>query len=149
MNTQKRRKVVITVAPVGTNIASPSMNPLTPEDIAQDVIASAQAGASMVHLHVRDNQGNQTEDVTVFSHTLDLIRQESDIIIQGSTGGVTTLSREERCVSLNDPASRSRFLEYGLGECWRWECTSTHCPIFGFWAQTDAGTTYCPGVRNF
>jgi len=45
----------------------------------------------------------QTEKLQDFSRTLDLIREKSDIMIQGSTGGLTTLSLEERCVSLIDP----------------------------------------------
>ena len=56
------RKIVVAVAPVGRNIASPSKNPLTPEEVAADVAACACAGASLVHLHVRDSQGEQTGD---------------------------------------------------------------------------------------
>ncbi len=39
------------------------MNPLTPQDVANEVIACTKAGASMVHLHVRDSKGNQTEKI--------------------------------------------------------------------------------------
>ncbi|MHC4459481.1 MAG: 3-keto-5-aminohexanoate cleavage protein, partial [Planctomycetota bacterium] len=50
------------VEPVGKEIEPPSMNSLTPEAVAAEVIACTKAGASMVHLHVRDNKGKQTED---------------------------------------------------------------------------------------
>ena len=97
-------KIVVAVAPVGpAEIGSRVDNPLTPEEIAEQVISCALAGASMVHLHVRDERGEPTADLTPFGRTLSLIRGECDIIIQGSTGGVSTLSLEERCVALGDP----------------------------------------------
>ncbi len=98
----KNRKIIVAVAPVGKDLETPSMNPLTPEEVAREVIDCTRAGASFVHLHVRDDNGNQTEELTHFSRTLDLIRKESDIIIQGSTGGLSELSLQERCVALND-----------------------------------------------
>jgi hypothetical protein len=96
MQTQRSRKIIVAAAPVGTDIAPPSINPLTPTEVADEVIVCTQAGASMVHLHVRDSRGNQTEDISDFSKTLDHIRESSDIMIQGSTGGLTSLSLEER-----------------------------------------------------
>ncbi|MBO5685957.1 MAG: 3-keto-5-aminohexanoate cleavage protein, partial [Alistipes sp.] len=92
-----KRKIVVTVAPVchvGKPVPEGSKNPLTPQEIADDVIACAKEGASMVHLHVRDLTGEQTFDLTQFSQTLDLIAAQSDIVIQGSTGGLSTLTLE-------------------------------------------------------
>jgi 3-keto-5-aminohexanoate cleavage enzyme len=102
MNTDKNRKIIVAVAPVGKGIEPPSINPLTPEQVALEVAECTRAGAGFVHLHVRDDKGEQTEDLKHFSRTLDLIRESSDIIIQGSTGGLSELSLEERCVALND-----------------------------------------------
>ena len=102
MKNNKPRKIIVAVAPTGKKTEPPSVNPLTPEDVAGEVAACTKAGASMVHLHVRDKKGEQTEDLTDFSATLDLIRPSSDIIIQGSTGGLTDLTLEQRCVALND-----------------------------------------------
>jgi 3-keto-5-aminohexanoate cleavage enzyme len=113
MNTIKNRKIIVAVAPVGKAIEPPSMNPLTPEEVAREVIDCTRAGASFVHLHVRDDKGNQTEDLTQFSRTLDLIRDASDIIIQGSTGGLSALSLEDRCVALNDPRVEVASLNMG------------------------------------
>jgi 3-keto-5-aminohexanoate cleavage enzyme len=113
MQYERSRKIIVAVAPVGREIKPPSVNPLTPQDVASEVIACAQAGASMVHLHVRDSKGNQTEDISVFSKTLDLIRESSDIIIQGSTGGLSTLTLEQRCVAVNDPRVEVASLNMG------------------------------------
>lgn len=88
-------KVLISVAPV-----SAADKEIDPVKIAKDVIACAKAGAAMVHLHVRDRQGSLTPDLTVLKETVERIREESDIIIQASTGGVSDLTIEERCAPL-------------------------------------------------
>jgi 3-keto-5-aminohexanoate cleavage enzyme len=98
---------------VGKDIQPPSINPLPPEEVAREVIDRTRAGDSFAHLHVRDDKGNQAEDLTQFSRTLDLIRDASDIIIQGSTGGLSELSLEERCVALNDPRVEVASLNMG------------------------------------
>ncbi len=108
-----KRKILIAVAPVGKAIQAPSINPLNPEQVAAETIACARSGASMVHLHVRDENGEQTGNLTHYSRTLDLIREESDIIIQGSTGGLTSLSLEERCVALNEERTQVASLNMG------------------------------------
>ncbi|HHV94848.1 MAG TPA: 3-keto-5-aminohexanoate cleavage protein [Firmicutes bacterium] len=92
------RPVAIYVAPVGAELIEG--NPLTAREIAEETIACARAGASLVHLHVRDEQGKLVEDTSVFKQTVDMIRRESDIIIQGSTGGMSDLSAAQRCTAL-------------------------------------------------
>lgn len=134
MSWGERRKIVVAVAPVGRQEIAPSRNPLTPEEVAQDVVVSASAGASMAHLHVLDVQGNQTEDLSAFSKTLDLIRQKSDIILQGSTGGVTSLSREERCVALEDPRVEVASLNMGSANVGEDVYVNT-LPDIRFWAK--------------
>lgn len=148
MVTKGRRKIIVSVAPVGTNISRPSVNPVTPEDIAQEVIACARAGASMVHLHVRDREGNQTEDLSEFSRTLDLIQEGPDIIIQGSTGGLSSLSLEERCVSLNDPRVEVASLNMGsvnFGE----NVYINTLPDMRFWAKRMKETHVIPELEIF
>ena len=109
-------KIILAVAPVahvGTQMSPESRNPLSPEEVAADVIGCATAGAAMVHLHVRNLKGDQVQDLTCYSKTIDLIRKESDIIIQGSTGGVSDLSLEERCVSVTEPRTEIASLNLG------------------------------------
>ena len=101
-----RRKIIVTVAPVchvGKEIPAECKNPLTPEEIAEDTINCFKAGACEVHLHTRDLKGNPTFELDVFRQTIALIRQETDMIVQGSTGGLSTLTLAERCVSLDVP----------------------------------------------
>src|SRR5512134_2420782 len=132
--TKMNRKVIVAVAPVGRSVELPSLNPLTPEEVANQVTGCAKAGASMVHLHVRDKEGKQTEKLEEFSKTLDLIRQKSDIVIQGSTGGLSTLTLEERCVSLNDPKVEVASLNMGsvnFGE----DVYINRMPDIRYWAR--------------
>lgn len=116
MRNKMKRKIIIAVAPVrnpGNALPEQCVNPITPQQVAEQTIACARAGAGMVHLHVRDNNGEQTGDLTHFSKTLDLIRAESDIVIQGSTGGLSTLTLEQRCVALNDARVQMASLNMG------------------------------------
>ena len=109
-------KIIIAVAPVahvGTVLPPEVQNPLDPEEVAKDVIACAALGASMVHLHVRNLKGEQVQDLSFYSKTIDLIRKESDIIIQGSTGGISELSLEERCVSVTEARTEIASLNMG------------------------------------
>jgi len=143
------RKIIVSVAPTGgTNISEKVLNPLSPEEIAQDVISATEAGASMVHLHVRDREGKLTGDLTEFSHTLDLIREGSDIIIQGSTGGVSTLSLEERSVALNDPRVEVASLNMGSANFEEGVYINT-LPDIRYWASRMKEKRVQPGLEIF
>ena len=87
-------KIIISVAPVAVSG--------DPEKVANDVIACAKAGASMVHLHVKDADGNPTADTTIFEDTITRIRQGCDIVIEGSTGAAG-ISIADRCAPLQLP----------------------------------------------
>ncbi len=73
---------------------------LSPEGIAAEVVRAYNAGANLVHLHVWDEYGQPTTDLTAFERTLRLIRAQCDIVTEGSTGGLNELSAAERSVSL-------------------------------------------------
>jgi len=142
------RKIIVAVAPVGRSVEAPSLNPLTPEEVAGQVVDCARAGAGMVHLHVRDREGKQTEKLHDFSKTLDLIRKDSDIILQGSTGGLTTLTLEERCVSLNDPRVEVASLNMGsvnFGE----DVYINRLPDIRYWAKRMEETKVVPELEVF
>ena len=148
MKPQQARKIIVAVAPTGKNIKPPSVNPLTPQDVARQVVACEKAGASMVHMHVRDQQGEQTEDITDFSATLDLIRQDSDIVIQGSTGGLTDLTLEQRCVALEDKRVEAASLNMGsvnFGE----DVYVNRMPDIRYWARRMAEARVVPELEIF
>jgi 3-keto-5-aminohexanoate cleavage enzyme len=148
MAADKPRKVIIAVAPVGRSTLPPAANPLTPKQVAEETIRCARAGAGMVHLHVRNAKGVQTEDIGAYSETLDRIRKSSDIVIQGSTGGLTTLSLEERCVALNDPRTEVASLNMGsvnFGE----DVYINRLPDIRYWAKRMRRTRTVPEMEIF
>lgn len=102
------KKVLISVAPVA---ASDTL--INPEAIARDVIACRKAGAGMVHLHVRDKNGRLTSDLSLLEETVRYIRSECDIVIQASTGGVSSLTIEERCAPVHMDWVESNSLNVG------------------------------------
>lgn len=92
-------KIMLTVAPTG---AWPSKNdtphiPLQPKEIAEDVYACWQAGASIAHIHVRDDDDKSSMDFDKFTETVELIRAtDSDIVINLTTSGQLGLADEDR-----------------------------------------------------
>lgn len=95
----RQSKVIVTCAITGS-IHTPSMSPhlpVTPEQIAAEAVAAAQAGASVVHLHARDPKtGQPTQDPDLFRQFLPKIRRQSDVVINITTGGSPTMAVEER-----------------------------------------------------
>ncbi|MDY6791609.1 MAG: 3-keto-5-aminohexanoate cleavage protein [Thermodesulfobacteriota bacterium] len=148
MVNKRKCKIIVSVAPVGKEVPETSFNPITPEEVAEEVTACAEAGASMVHLHVRDRYGNQTADLTDFSQTLDRIRPASDIIIQGSTGGLVDLSVEERSTALNDHRVQTASLNMGsvnFGD----EVYVNTLPNIQYWARRMAEERIVPELEIF
>lgn len=100
-------KLIITVAVCGAEVTRQDTPyiPLTPEEIVQQTYEAYQAGASIVHLHVRDNEGKPTQDAQIFKKVVKMIRERCpDMIIQVSTGGAVWMSAQERLQSLeSDP----------------------------------------------
>ena len=92
-------KVIITCAVTGS-IHTPTMSPhlpLTPDEIAADGVAAAEAGASILHLHARNPEdGSPTPDPDVFMAFLPRIKQQSDAVINITTGGGMGMSLDER-----------------------------------------------------
>ncbi len=102
----------------------------------------------MVHLHVRDPRGEQTFDLSWYSRTLDLIRRESDIVIQGSTGGMSTLTLEQRCVSLQDPRTEVASLNMGSVNFGEGVYVNT-LPDIRFWAAEMRRHRVVPELEIF
>lgn len=92
-------KVIITCAVTGA-IHTPSMSPhlpLTPQQIAEQAIEAAQAGAAILHLHARDpHDGRPSADPDVFAQFLPGIRAATDAVINITSGGSTKMTLEER-----------------------------------------------------
>ncbi|OYX10730.1 MAG: 3-keto-5-aminohexanoate cleavage protein [Rhizobiales bacterium 32-66-8] len=92
-------KVIITCAITG-GIHTPTMSdalPITPNEIADQAIAAAEAGAAILHLHARDPiDGRPTPDPAVFMEFLPRIKQSCDAVINITTGGGLNMTVEQR-----------------------------------------------------
>ena len=63
--------------------------PVTPEQIAQSAIAAAEAGAAVVHIHVRDPEtGRGARDPQLYKGVVDLIRTSGVDVVVNLTAGM-------------------------------------------------------------
>jgi uncharacterized protein (DUF849 family) len=96
---RKSDRVIISCAVTGS-IHTPSMSPylpITPNEIAEQSIAAAEAGAAILHLHARDPvDGRPTPDPDVFMQFLPRIKQATDAVVNITTGGSMGMTIEER-----------------------------------------------------
>jgi len=94
--------LIITVAPVGAEL-TPDQTPhlaVTPQSLGSVARNILRAGASMIHVHCRNDDGTNTHDVARFRAAYDEIRANSDLIVQFSTGGAIGMTPEERAAPL-------------------------------------------------
>lgn len=93
------QNVIVTCAITGaihTRTMSPYL-PITPDEIVKECVAASEAGASIVHVHVRDPEtGEPTSDLSLFSEIARRVNEQTDVIVQPSTGGSPTMGPDER-----------------------------------------------------
>jgi 3-keto-5-aminohexanoate cleavage enzyme len=93
---------VLTVAVTGADVSrenNPNI-PYTPVEIADSAIEAAQAGATVVHLHVREDDGTPSGRPELFQEVVTRIRAGSELITMVSTGGSNDMTIEERTTGL-------------------------------------------------
>lgn len=94
-----KNKVIISCAVTGS-AHTPTMSdalPVTPEEIADQSIAAAKAGAAILHLHARvPEDGRPTGDPDVYARFLPVIRQATDAVVNITTGGSATMTVADR-----------------------------------------------------
>lgn len=92
-------KLIITAAICGAEVTK-EQNPAVPytvEEIAREAYLAYKAGASIIHLHVREDDGTPTQDKKRFKACIDAIKEKCpDVIIQPSTGGAVGMTDLER-----------------------------------------------------
>lgn len=92
-------KLIITAAICGAEVTKES-NPAVPytvEEIAREAKSAYDAGASIIHLHVREDDGTPTQSKARFEECMKAVREVCpDAIIQPSTGGAVGMTDEER-----------------------------------------------------
>lgn len=97
-------KLIITCCLTGAEVTKeqcPAV-PYTAEEMAQSAYEAYKAGASLIHIHVRTDDGTPTQSQERFKVVLDAIREKCpDAILQVSTGGAVGMSDEERLQPVN------------------------------------------------
>lgn len=92
-------KVIITCAVTGA-IHTPSMSPylpVTPEEIIEASVESAEAGAAIIHLHARDPvTGKPDQSPEAFAKFLPQIKARTDAVLNLTSGGSPYMTIEER-----------------------------------------------------
>ena len=95
-------KLIITVAPTGSlpkKKDTPHV-PVTVEEIVACALRCEDAGASIVHIHIRDEDENPSDDPRIFNEIVEQVRERSNLIIQVSTGGRAGTDLESRILRL-------------------------------------------------
>jgi uncharacterized protein (DUF849 family) len=96
---RKNEQIIITCAITG-GVHTPTMSsalPITPDEIAEQSVEAAAAGASILHLHARDPKtGKPPPDAAVFMQFLPRIRQATDAVVNITTGGGAGMTIEQR-----------------------------------------------------
>jgi uncharacterized protein (DUF849 family) len=104
-------KVVITVAvtgSIGDKTKHPDL-PVTPREIAESAVEACAAGASVVHVHVRDpDTAEPAMDFELYREVVERIRDASDMVINLTTGAGARIIPDE-----SDPVN------FGTGTTWR------------------------------
>ncbi|WP_376964085.1 3-keto-5-aminohexanoate cleavage protein [Azospirillum sp. A26] len=94
-----KKKVIISCALTGS-IHTPTMSdalPVTPDEIVEQGVGAAEAGAAILHLHARDPRtGQPTPDPAVFMEFLPRLKQSTDAVLNITTGGSLTMTVQER-----------------------------------------------------
>lgn len=92
-------KLIVTACICGAEVTkehNPAV-PYTAEEIAREAKSAYDAGAALIHLHVREDDGTPTQSRERFQECMEAIREVCpDVIIQPSTGGAVGMSNEER-----------------------------------------------------
>lgn len=99
-----KNKRVITCAITGswpTREDNPNLS-ITPQEIADDVYEAWKAGAAIVHIHVRNDDGTPSTDFAKYKETIDLIRakKDCDVCINITSSGSVGFGDEERIYPL-------------------------------------------------
>jgi len=122
-------KIILSLAPIG-NIKGE----LDIDGLVEEIIVCKRLGVSMVHLHVLDKFGRPTSNLEVFDSITRKVKEIEDVIIEGSTGGLSDLDARSRSVCLEHPLVEASSLNMGsvnMGD----EVYINRMPDIRWWAE--------------
>lgn len=124
-------KVILTVACTGAwpQKSDTPYIPITPEEEAEEIVRCYEAGASVAHIHVRDDQAKASMDFEKFEKTVQLVRQRCDIVINLTTSGGIGLEDEVRIRPFRE--LRPEMASFDCGSMnWQNNCVFENSPQF-------------------
>ena len=93
------KNAIITAAVTGASF-TPTMSPhmkFKVEDVIEDAISAAKAGAAIIHIHARDpKDGRPISNPDIFKAYAEAIKSETDAVVNMTTGGATGQTIDER-----------------------------------------------------
>ena len=141
-------KVIISAAITG-GMTVPGQSeaiPITPEEIVESAVEAHEAGATIVHLHVREPEtGKPSSDIGLFREVVSGIKERCDVIVQPTTGGGKGMTLEERAAVL--PELEPEMATFNTG--------SFNFGLFPIAERGDPGTfeewevDYLEGTRDY
>ncbi len=114
-NLETMKKLILSAALTGaaTNRSHCPAIPYTPEEIAEEGRRAVEAGASILHIHARENDGTPSWRTEVFQRITEEVRKRTpNVIINFSTGAIG-LSAEERVRHL--PVTKPDMAAFNMG----------------------------------
>ena len=116
--------------------------PITPEQIVESGAAAAAAGAAILHIHVRDDEGRPSSDLGRFQAVLSGLAERCDAILQPTTGGGVGMTIDER----------ARVVTECRPEMATFNCGSFNFGIFGVRRRPEMApweVEYLEGTRDY
>src|SRR5215468_2598285 len=94
---------MITIAPTGAEVdkAAVPVLPVTLDELVTTAKECREAGAAVIHVHIRDGEAKPTLDLDRLKETVHALRESTDLIVQLSTGGAVTDPFERRLAVLD------------------------------------------------
>jgi uncharacterized protein (DUF849 family) len=98
MRVMPAARTLITVAPTGAEVVKAELPalPVTLDELVAAAKECEAAGAAVVHVHIRDDKAEPTLDVQRLRETVQALHQETDLIVQLSTGGAVSDTYDDR-----------------------------------------------------
>jgi uncharacterized protein (DUF849 family) len=124
-------KVILTVATTGA-VTSREDTPYlaqSPQEIADEVVRCYEAGASIAHIHVREEDGTPSMNIEKFRETVRLIRERCDIVLNLTSSGGIGLKEEDRIKPLVELQPEVATFDAGTMN-WRHETIFENNPKF-------------------
>lgn len=142
---RRAQKAIITCAVTG-GIHTPSMSPhlpVTADEIAEQSIGAAEAGAAILHLHARDPQtGRPSQDPALFAAFTPRIKQATDAVLNITTGGGLGMSLEERIGPAKAMKAELASLNMGSMNFGAWELAGKRSDWLHDWEPAYLEATY-------